>query len=129
MKIETPEGHCKQCNDLEITQTHDCVKIRCESYIYHILRSHGWDTPSNKTDLLLMTASNSPQKLEGPKEKTPEARALKKEVGFLPQNVLSELMCAFILACPDIGSPVCLLSLFLGALHQAHCNTLKGVYH
>ena len=75
--------------------------------------------------------SDSLQKLERPAEETLEAKGIEKEMGFLYRNILGELMYAFVIARPDVGYAVSLLSRFLLAPHREHYKALKGVcrYH
>ena len=66
------------------------------------------------------TVAERLQKLEGPVEKSPEARQIEKEVGFSYRNVLGELMHAHVVARLDIGFAVCLLARFSGHPHREH---------
>ena len=131
MGVETPEGIYEHYNGLDIHQTRDYVKISVESYIMRVMQTHGWDTPSSKesapTVPMSPTVAERLQKLEGPVEKSPEARQIEKEVGFSYRNVLGELMYAYVVARLDIGFAVCLLARFSGHPHREHYNALKGV--
>ena len=93
--------------------------------------SHGWDAPKVKDppNLLLISpnAASCLMTLEGPTEKTPEAKALAADEGFSYCNVLSKLIYACVIAHLDIGCAVCLLTHFLGAPHEEHYCALKNL--
>ena len=95
---------------------------------------HGWETPgahkSNCHDSLLITpdASNALMQLApGPKEESPEHGALEKEVGFSYQQVLGELIYAYVVVHVDIGFAVALLSRFACTPAHEHYLALKNV--
>ena len=89
--IGTPsnQGIHIQYNRLNVHQTHNYVKLSCETYIDCVLQMHGWETPSahesNHHDSVPITpdASNVLMQLApGPSEDTPDYGALEQEVGF-----------------------------------------------
>ena len=95
--------------------------------------SHGWDKPSPTEATNPNPAPISPETatristLEGPPEKTPEAKEPAQKEGFSCRNVLGELICACAIARLDIGCAVCLLARFSGTPHRDHCRALKQV--
>ena len=100
MVIKMPEGNYKRYNGLDVLQTRNYVKIGCESYIDHVLQTHGWDTPSDKdrkmTVPLSTTVSDNLQKLERPAKKKPEAKEIEKDIGILllqPSWRIDECLC------------------------------------
>ena len=66
-------------------------------------------------------------KVEGPPEKTPEARELEKKHGFSYRNLLGELIYAYVICRVDIGYAVCFLSRFATNPHHDHFVALKGI--
>ena len=131
MGIETKDGVYQRYNGIDVTQTRDYIKVGCESYIDRMLLSHGWDAPKHKDPLNLTPISpdsvNRLMTLEGPKEKTPEAKELISQEGFSYRNVLGELIYAYVVARLDIGYAVCLLARFSQAPHKEHYRALKQV--
>ena len=83
-------------------QTRDYIKLSCETYIDRMLLTHGWSSPKAKDpDNLVPTRPEVTErlmKLEGPKEKMPEVIALSQKHGFSYQNILGELIFAYIVA-------------------------------
>ena len=66
-------------------------------------------------------------KLEGPKEKTPEAHAIARTFGFSYRNLLGEMVYAYVVCRVDIGFAVCFLSRFSDAPHSEHFTALKNL--
>jgi hypothetical protein len=131
MGMETDEGVYQRYNGIDVIQTRHYIKVGCETYIDCVLLSHGWDKPPVKDPHNLVpippeTASKL-LTLEGPQEKTTEAKELSKKVGFSYRNVLGELIYAYVIARLDIGYAVCLLARFSGAPHAEHYRSLKNV--
>ena len=131
MGIETEQGVYQRYNGIDVTQTRDYIKVGCETYIDRVLLSHGWDAPKVKDPPNLVPIStdtaNRLVKLEGPLEKTPEAKSLAKLQGFSYRNVLGELIYAYVIARLDIGYAVCLMARFSGAPHGEHYHALKNI--
>jgi len=65
--------------------------------------------------------------LEGPPEKSEEAKQLAHKNGFSHRNLLGELICAFVICRLDVGYAVCFLARFAKLPHQDHFTALKGV--
>ena len=131
MGIETKDGVYQRYNGIDVIQTRDYIKVGCETYIDRMLMSHGWDAPRhqdppNLTPIPTDTASRL-MTLEGPTEKSQEAKEIAKKQGFSYRNVLGELIYAYVIARLDIGYAVCLLARFSGAPHQEHYRALKNV--
>lgn len=124
-------GICERCNGIDIVQTRDHVKIGCESCIDRMSQTHGWDAPLSKESVnpvpLNPTTAASLMNLEGPADKSEEARALARNNGFSHRNVLGELICAFVICRLDIGHAACFLARFADRPHQDHFTALKGV--
>ena len=129
--VETNEGIYERYNGIDIIQTRDYVKVGCETYIDRVLQSHGWDVPtkkdSDKPVPLNPNIVNDLMLLEGPPEKSVEAKQLAKDNGFSYRNVLGELIYAYVIARLDIGFAVCFLARFSERPHQEHFVALKGV--
>ena len=66
-------------------------------------------------------------KLQGPPEKSPEAKQLAINNGFSYRNALGELIYAYVICCLNTGYAVCFLALFLDAPHDEHYKALKQV--
>ena len=87
MGIETEGGLYQRCNGIDIFQTRDYVKLSCESYIDRMLQTHGWDAPASKEHdssapvPIQPTVANRLMTLEGPPEKTPEAKEIVSKKG------------------------------------------------
>ena len=131
MGLETHDGVYQRYNGIDVIQTRDYIKVGCESYIDRMLMSHGWDTPAHKDPPNLVPIPSETatrlMTLEGPPEKSPEAKTLAQETRFSYRNVVGELIYAYVIARLDIGNAVCLLSRFSSAPHKEHYRALKGV--
>ena len=131
MGVKTEEGMYERYNGIDIIQTRDYVKVGCESYIDRMLLSHGWENPSKKTPETTVPINprvvDGLMQLEGPPDKSVEAKALAKEHGFSYRNVLGELIYAYVIARLDIGFAVCFLARFVERPHREHFQALKGV--
>ena len=64
--------------------------------------------------------------LEGPPEKTREAKEIVSKKGFSCGNILGELAFACAMCRLNIGHSVCLLAHSSDRLHKDHFDTLKG---
>ena len=53
MGMETSQGFYQRYNGVDIIQTHNYVKVGCESYIDRILQTHGWESLRSPTNLVL----------------------------------------------------------------------------
>ena len=129
--LETPEGMFERCNGLNILQTRDCVMLGCESHIDRMLQTHGWDNPKSKDPInpvpINKDNTNHLMTLEGPVEKSAEAKELARSNGFACRNVLGELIHACVICRVDIGFAVCFLARFSERPHQEHFNAPRGV--
>ena len=103
--IGTPsdQGICMWYNGLDIRQTRDYIKLSCETYINHVLQMHGWEKPgtcmSDHHNLVPITpdaATTLMQLVPGPMEDTPEHQAIELDVSFGNQQVLGELIYAYV---------------------------------
>ena len=133
MGIETEQGVYQRYNGIDVIQTRDYVKVGCETYIDRMLQTHGWDAPSSKEHELTNPVPIQPTlaarliTLDGPPEKSPEAKELARQKGFSYRNLLGELIFAYVICRLDIGYAVCLLARFSGNPHAEHFDALKGV--
>lgn len=131
--IETDGGMFQRYNGIDVIQTRDYVKLGCESYLDRVLQSHGWDSPKHDVTNLDKVLPLNPTvaarllDLTGPPEKTVEARALAKKVGFGFRNLLGELIYPYVLCRLDIGYAICFLARFSDAPHEEHYKALKGI--
>lgn len=120
-------------NGIDVHQTQDFIKLDCKTYIDRVLLTHGWDTPENGTTdpanlvPLRPDKTDALMRLEGPPEKTPEARELVKKHQFSYRNLLGELIYAYVICRIDIGYAVCFLARFSQAPHDGHFVALKHV--
>ena len=84
-------------NGIDILQTHNYIKLYCESYIDKVLLSHGWGEPSptksTRHDIvpISLDAVSCLQDLVGPPENTKEHLKLEQKVKFSYWGLLSEL--------------------------------------
>lgn len=133
MGIETSEGLFQRYNGLDVYQTRDYVKTSCENYIDRMLQTHGWDTPTEKAKdspkAVPMNNANANRlmTLEGPPEKSVEAKLIEKRFGFSYRNILGELIYAYVICRLDIGYAVCCLARFSGSPHEEHFIALRGI--
>jgi len=120
-------------NGIDLDQTHDYIKVLCESFIDHVLQTHGWNQPSPNEKDQHDVAPISPeiidklQQLKGSTEGTAEHKQIEKDVGFGYHQVLGELIYAYIMCHVDIGYAVVFLSRFSTAPAKEHYLALKGV--
>ena len=131
MGIETVGGTYQLFNGIDIFQTKDYIKVGCESYIDRVLKTHGWDEPSQSdapnTVPISPSITDGLMKVTGPVEKTPEARELERKHGFSYRNLLGELIYAYVICRVDIGFAICFLSRFSTRPHHDHFVALKNV--
>jgi len=127
------KGLGKKYNGLDILQTHDYIKIHCESYIDKILLSHGWTDPGlkepNRHDMVPLPpdAVKQLQHLVGPLEGTKEHTEIEAKLNFSYRGLLGELLYAFIIIHIKIGNAIQFLSKFSMNPHMDHYLALKGV--
>jgi len=120
---------------VDVVQTHDYIKLHCESYIDKILLSHGWTEPGPKESTCQDMVPLSPvtvdplQHLTGPLEGSKEHTELENKVKFSYQGLLGELLYAFIIIHIEISSAIQFLSKFSMALHLDHYLALKNLCH
>ena len=131
MGIPSAKGVYERYNGVDVYQTADYVKIGCESYLDRVFQTHGWDAPkSSKPDPsqpLATSTVESLQRLEGPPEKSVEAKLLEKRHGFSYRNLLGELMYAYVLCRLDIAYSICFLARFSTSPHSHHFTALRHV--
>ena len=129
--IETSQGTYERFNGIDVFQARDHIKIGCESYIDRMLETHGWSSPVHKDPANLVPIrpeiTDKLMRLEGPAEKTPEAKEIERKVGFSYRNLLGELVYAYVICRVDIGFAVCFLARFSQAPHEEHFQALKQV--
>ena len=131
--IETSGGMYQRYNGIDIFQTRDYIKVSAESYIDRMLQTHGWDAPKKPVAIpskpvpLNPAIANHLMTLQGPPEKTTEARILANNAGFSYRNILGELIYAYVICRLDIGYAVCFLARFSDSPHEEHYSALKGV--
>ena len=131
MGKRTDSGVHERFNGMEITQTRDYIKIGCETYIDRMMETHGWDKPPQRETKfpvpIVPSLAERLHKVEGPKEKTAEARALESKHGFSYRNLLGELMYAYVICRVDIGYAICLLARFSTNPGDEHFHALRAV--
>ncbi len=131
MGLETEQGLYQRFNGIDVFQTKQCVKIGCESYIDRVLETHGWNAPTHSDPHNLVPISPSIvdglMKVEGPEEKSDEAKALVRKHGFSYRNLLGELIYAYVICRIDIGFAICFLSRFATKPHNDHFAALRNV--
>jgi len=128
------KGLGQRYNGIDLDQTHDYIKVSCESFIDCMLqRMHGWNQPSpnekDRHDIAFISpeAIGKLQQLKGNVEGTAKHKQIEKEVGFGYQQVLGKLIYAYIVCRIDIGYAVVFLSRFSTAPSKEHYLALKGV--
>ena len=132
------DGIGTKYNGVDIEQTREFIRLHCESYIDHMLHTHGWSTPgpqeSDRHDSVPMAPSmiNHLQNLPpGPAEGTAEHKALQDACKFSYCQILGEQIYAYIVAHVDIGYAVTLLSQFSQAPakeHYAACDMSASIF-
>ena len=131
MGIPSAKGVYERYNGVDVYQTAGYVKLGCDTYLSRVFQTHGWDSPkSTKPDPTQPMAASSAeylQRLEGPAEKSAEAKALEKQHGFSYRNLLGELMYAYVLCRLDISFAICFLARFSTSPHSAHFTALRHV--
>ena len=129
--IETSQGTYERFNGIDVFQARDHIKLGCESYIDRMLETHGWSTPEHKDPENLVPLrpelTDKLMRLEGPPEKTAEAKEIERKVGFSYRNLLGELVYAYVICRIDIGFAVCFLARFSQSPHEEHFRALKQV--
>ena len=134
MGLETPEGTHQRYNGIDVFQSRDNVILSCRTYLENMLGTHGWEASRRQEEkdpmkLVPMNPTTAARlmNLEGPVEKSPEAKSLVEQFGFSFRQLLGELIYAYVICRPDIGCAICFLSRFSGSPHAEHYNALKGV--
>lgn len=124
-------GKVQRFNGADIIQTRHYVKTTCKTYLDRVLATHGFicGTEKDKERILPIPPSMYDSILNsiGPEEGTKEAKALADEMKFGYRAILGELVYAYVVARPDIGFAVGLLSRFSNAPHREHYNGLRHV--
>jgi hypothetical protein len=119
-------------NGLDVHQYSDSITISCTSYIDHVLKTHGWMTPSAEgnechSSPLPIDAVNSMYSKVGPSEGTSQVANLSTKHGFSYRSLLGELMYAYVTCHPNVGYAVTTLSKFSMCPHDTHYALLKKV--
>ena len=133
MGMETPAGMYQRYNGIDVFQSRDSVIVSCESYLDRLFQTHGWEHPKfpekepTKAVPLNPASAAKLMQLEGPPEKSVEAKQLAQRHGFSYRNVLGELIYAYVICRLDIGYSICMLARFSNAPHDEHYKALKGV--
>ena len=121
-------------NGVSIEQSATNIALQADGYIDRVLMTHGWQNPTSKERPAGNRSVPFPPeilpalyKAIGPREGTPEHRALSDKKGFGYRQLLGELMFAYVTCRPDIGYHLTTLSKF--SLHPAdvHYDMLKQV--
>ena len=131
--MQTEGGMYQRYNGIDVFQSRDFVKISCESYLDRMFLSHGWENsrhhvkvPEQAIPLNPTTAARL-MTLEGPPEKSVEAKELARYHGFGYRAVLGELIYAYVICRLDIGYAICLLARFSECPHSEHYKALKSI--
>jgi Reverse transcriptase (RNA-dependent DNA polymerase). len=115
-----------QFNGLDIIQTREGIKISCSSYITKLQKAHGWNDISKKPlEPISPSKVKELESTEGPPLDSDEGKLLFKENGFNYRGVVGEIVYAYIVARPDYGYAVALLSRFNTCPAQCHYNAVK----
>ncbi len=107
--------------------------MSCESFINHVLQTHGWNQPSpnekDQHDIALISPEmiDKLQQLKGSTEGTTEHKQIEKDVGFSYFQVLGELIYEYIVCHVDIGYAVVVLSRFSTAPAKEHYLAIMGM--
>jgi Reverse transcriptase (RNA-dependent DNA polymerase) len=129
------EGILDSFNGVDVTQTDRYIKISCESYIDKLLMHYGWSAAGSRdTDVkpIEPISSSTIQQLfadyeTSPSDGTPEHAALELSAGFSYRSVLGALICAYVVARPDIGYAVTTLARFSDRPAKIHYDALRRV--
>jgi hypothetical protein len=124
-------GLVQDFNGVDIKQTNEYIEISCGNYIDRVLRTHGWENMKTSASASIAPMSKDALdqlfKYQGPKEDTPEHKAIEEESGFGYRTLLGELMFSYISCRCDIGYAVTLLSKFSTCPSKYHYHCLKNV--
>jgi Reverse transcriptase (RNA-dependent DNA polymerase). len=126
LKVTCGTKPSTQFNGLDILQTREGIRINCASYINKLQKAHGWNEISNKP--LEPISPGKVKELEntlGPNIDSPEGKLLCKKNGFNYRGVVGEIVYAYIVARPDYGYAVALLSRFNTCPAQCHYDAAK----
>jgi Reverse transcriptase (RNA-dependent DNA polymerase). len=113
LKVTCSSEPSEQFNGLDIVQTREGVQINCSSYLEKLRKAHGWNEVSNKP--IKPISPGKVKELEttqGPSVDSPAGQLLQKKNGFNYRGVIGEIVYAYIVARPDFGFTVALLSQF-----------------
>ena len=126
-------GLISRYNGIDVTQTHDYIKLHSKTYITKILTNHGWLTDIYKAHVqpIPMREDASYQTIldqaVGPTNEN-EQSELENEMNFNYRNALGEALFAMITCRPDISFPVIKLSKFANNPAKVHYQALKNVF-
>lgn len=126
-------GLITRYNGIDVTQSHDYIKLHSKTYIAKILKNHEWlnDVFKGHVNPIPMKEDASYQTIldqaEGPTDPT-EKHTLENEMGFNYRNALGEALFAMITCRPDISFPVIKLSKFANNPAKVHYQALKNVF-
>jgi Reverse transcriptase (RNA-dependent DNA polymerase). len=126
LKVTCGDKPSKHFNGLDIVQTREGIQINCTTYIKKLQDAHGWNKVSTKP--LEPISPSKVKELEStvdPLIDSPEGKELQKKNGFNYRGMVGEIVYTYIVARPDYGFAVALLSRFNTCPAQCHYNAAK----
>ena len=112
-------------NGINLIQTRLCITVHCRIYIDRILERHGWQNILNNinkgavpmtSDSKIISELKQTTGLDNPIDK----RKLEKEMGFLFQTAIGELIYAIVTCRPDLSFVVTNLSQYSNRPARCH---------
>jgi hypothetical protein len=126
LKITCGKSPSTSFNGLDIIQTREGIQINCSSYIDKLKRAHGWNETSSKPlEPISPCKVKELESTEGPNIDSDEGKLLAKRNGFNYRGVVGEIVYAYIVARPDYGFAVAILSRFNSCPAQCHYDAAK----
>lgn len=126
LKVTFGNSPSKHFNGLDIVQIREGIQINCSTYIRKLQTAHGWNEVSKKPlEPISPSKVKELESTEGPPIDSKEGKALQKLKGFNYRGVVGEIVYAYIVARPDYGFAVALLSRFNTCPAQCHYDAAK----
>ena len=126
LKVTCGDAPSTHFNGLDILQTREGIRINCFTYIEKLRKAHGWNEISTKP--LEPISPSKVKELEdtvGPPVDSKEGKLLQQKNGFNYRGVVGEIVYAYVVARPDYGFAVALLSRFNTCPSQCHYDAAK----
>ena len=124
-------GLVRKFNGVDVEQTRNYNKVHCATYINKIVKHHGWENETTRTNPTPMRADNNYQReiqeTKGPTDPKEQA-ALQKKMGFNYRQAIGELTYAYTICHVDISIAIITLSQHVQHPAEIHYDAVKDLF-